>query len=460
MAELDAETLRELRKIKTAANLQNQAAQLSTPQGMQSYLEGIQSQLSGMKTSATDKTAAEANIAAIQADKAAAAKAKADAQKTLMEVTGALTPAGAVAAAAAGNVSRNPNVVQAKKDLAAAQQKLLDLQLLAARSGGGGGGGGDGTKSTKQTYTAPDGRIFTDLDEYNAYVTKLKQDEKTRQGQSAYDLLYQQFNAMGLGALVDPLKSFIIEGLSPAEFTLRLRDTDAYKKRFAANAARINKGLRALSEAEYINLEDQYQSVMRNYGLPASYYARGDMGRQEGFEKFIGFDVSPAELEDRIQTAYNRVINAAPEVSQALKTFYPDITNSDILAYSLDPEKALTEIRRKVTAAEIGGAALGAGLATDVARAEQLGRYGITGAAAQQGYQTIAGGLERGRQLSGLYQQPEYTQKTAEQEVFNLAGGAEAARERRKLTKLEQATFGGQTGMTGGALARDRAGTF
>jgi hypothetical protein len=332
--------------------------------------------------------------------------------------------------------------------------------LFTPKSTGGGGGGGGGGDTGAKTYTAPDGKIFTNLNDYNAYISQTQQAEKTRQGQSAYDLLYQQFNAMGLGALVDPLKSFITEGLSPAEFTLRLRETDAYKKRFAANAARINKGLRALSEAEYVGLEDQYQSVMRNYGLPASYYARGDMGRQEGFEKFIGFDVSPAELEDRIQTAYNRVINAAPEVSQALKTFYPDITNSDILAYSLDPEKALTEIRRKVTAAEIGGAALGAGLATDVARAEQLGRYGITAQQAQQGYQAIAGGLERGRQLSGLYQQPEYTQKTAEQEVFNLAGGTEAARERRKLTKLEQATFGGQTGMTGGALARDRAGTF
>jgi hypothetical protein len=49
-----------------------------------------------------------------------------------------------------------------------------------------------------------------------------------------------------------------------------LRGTDAYKKRFAANAARIAKGLGALSEAEYIGLEDQYQNIMRNYGLPQS----------------------------------------------------------------------------------------------------------------------------------------------------------------------------------------------
>ena len=58
---------------------------------------------------------------------------------------------------------------------------------------------------------------------------------------SAYDLLYQQFNDLGIGGLVPDLKGFIEEGISPAEFTLRLRQTDSYKKRFAANAQRINK---------------------------------------------------------------------------------------------------------------------------------------------------------------------------------------------------------------------------
>ena len=285
-------------------------------------------------------------------------------------------------------------------------------------------------------------------------------EEKRRRGQSAYNLLFEQFNQYGLGGLIAPLQEFITEGLSPAEFTIRLRETDAYKKRFAANAQRMAKGLRALSEAEYITLEDQYQNVMRNYGLPASYYARGDMGRQQGFEKFIAGDVSAAELEDRIQTAQNRVINAAPQVGEALRQFYPDISNGDILAYALDPEQALTNIKRKVAAAEIGAGALQAGLATGLARAEELQRYGVTGEAARTGYGAIAGGLERGRQLSGIYQQPEYTQQIAETEVFQLPTAEEARRQRTRLGKLEEATFGGTTGMTGGALARDRAGAF
>jgi hypothetical protein len=278
--------------------------------------------------------------------------------------------------------------------------------------------------------------------------------------QSAYDLLFQQFDAYGLGALVSPLKGLIESGISPAEFTIKLRETDAYKKRFAANSSRIQKGLRALSEAEYIGLEDQYQDVMRRYGLPENYYARGEMGRQEGFEKFIGGDVSPVELEDRIQTAQNRVINANPEVSKALREFYPDITGGDILAYALDPDKAITNIKRKVGAAEIGAGAMQAGLQTGLARAEELQRYGVTKETAQQGFGTIASGLERGRQLSSIYQQPTYTQQVAETEVFALPDADKARRQRRRLGQLETATFSGTTGITGGALDRERAGQY
>jgi hypothetical protein len=293
-----------------------------------------------------------------------------------------------------------------------------------------------------------------------ANEAKLAAEEKRLKGKSAYDLLFEQFNQYGMGALVEPLKGFIQDGLSSSEFTLKLRDTNAYKKRFAANASRIAKGLSALNEAEYIGLEDQYQNIMRQYGLPASYYTRGDMGRQEGFEKFLANDVSAAELEDRVMTAQSRVTNANPEVLASLKQFYPDITDGDILAYTLDPEKSLTDIKRKVTAAEIGGAAMQRGLGTTMNRAEELGAAGVTKQQAQQGFGAIAGGLTRGSQLASIYGEDPYTQTTAESEVFNVAGSTEAEKQRKKLTSLEKATFGGQSGVTSGALVRDRAGAY
>ena len=341
------------------------------------------------------------------------------------------------------SVTKPDGSIDTQKMLAILNSKGKVEGVLGGGTGMGGGGGIGGGAGGTGSLTGGAGTS-----------------EDIAKRQSAYDLLFEQFNQYGLGGLVAPLKGLIMQNVSPSEFTIRLRDTDAYKKRFAANAQRVAKGLSALSEAEYIGLEDQYQSIMRNYGLPASYYTRGEMGRQEGFEKFIAGDVSASELEDRIALAQNRVINAAPEIAASLKTYYPDITNSDILAYTLDPEKGLADIKRKVTAAEIGGAATMAGLTTDVKRAEELQRYGVTGETAREGFRTVAEVAPRGGQLAEFYKQTPYTQTTAEQEVFGLTGATEAAKQRKKLTSLEQAAFAGQAGVAGGALARDRAGAF
>ena len=93
-------------------------------------------------------------------------------------------------------------------------------------------------------------------------------------------------------------------------------------------------------------------------------------------------------------------------------------------------------------------------------RAEELGRFGVTGEAARQGFRAVAEVAPRGGQLAEFYRQTPYTQTTAEQEVFGLTGAVEAGRQRRKLTELETAAFSGQAGAAGGALARDRAGAF
>jgi hypothetical protein len=316
------------------------------------------------------------------------------------------------------------------------------LGTVSGGTGGGAGGGGGATPSGLKS----EAQIAAEA------AAAARQGER----QSAYDLLYSQFAQYGLQALVDPLKNLIVSGASPAEFTIKLRESEPYKKRFSANAQRVAKGLKAIDEATYLGLEDQYQNIMRNYGLPASYYNRGEMGIQEGFTKLIANDVSAVELEDRVMTAQQRVLKANPEVAYALKNFYPDITNGDILAYALDPQNALNNIKRKVTAAEIGGAALTQGLTTTALGAEGLAEYGITKQQAQQGYQTVAGILPRSTQLAEIYGEQPYDQATAESEVFGTLGQAEAKKRREKLVKLEQGAFSGASGAAQGALGRER----
>ena len=83
---------------------------------------------------------------------------------------------------------------------------------------------------------------------------------------------------------------------------------------------------------------------------------------------------------------------------------------------------------------------------------------GVNKASATEGYSAIGAGLQRGSELASIYGESPYSQATAESEVFKLTGAQEARKQRQKVTGLEKATFGGQTGLTGGALARDRAG--
>ena len=363
-------------------------------------------------------------------------------------------------------ISSSPNYVtpKATAEEPSAEEPSVDTSVV------------DKTTSTVKTSTlpsgtlsklvAPDGTVFDNAEAYAAYLGYLgnKQsafDTQKRASQSAFDLMYAEFANYGLGSLVEPLRGLVQNGISGDEFTLRLRETDAYKKRFSANAERIAKGLTALSESEYLDKEDKYQSVMRNYDLPASYYAKDSLGTQAGFNKLLANDVSAVELEDRLIQAKDRVINANPEVAQALKAYYPGIGDGDILAYVLDPQNALKDIQRKVSAAEIGGAARAQGLMTGVSRAEELAGLGVTKAQAQEGYTNVAAMAPRGSELSAIYGQDAYGQTEAEAEVFNTAGSAEAAKKRKKLVSLEQASFGGSSGV--GALGRDKGiygGTF
>jgi hypothetical protein len=381
------------------------------------------------------------------AKKEAAAIARGTATAASIEARGGINASGYYG----DSWSADKNLSDAEYAAIVAQGGNVGANLNAATAAKVANTGATGNNATTTTTTTAVSTLAADT------AAAIDKAQRT----SAYNILYEEFNKYGLGTLVSDIKNYLVNStFDPSEFSIQVQNTKAYQDRFSANKDRLAKGLTALRPADYIKMEDAYQNVMRNYGLPASYYTKDATGRQVGFEKLLANDVSNTELEDRIMTAQQRVVNANPEVMASLKAFYPGITNGDILAYTLDPSNAITDIKRKVTAAEIGGAATQAGLTTGMTRAEELGAAGITKAQAQQGFETVAGGAPRGGQLASMYGENPYTQTTAEQEVFGLSGKTEAATQRKKLTGLEKATFSGQSGATSTALVRDRAGGY
>lgn len=309
----------------------------------------------------------------------------------------------------------------------------------------------DGSESVRKKGTLK-------LDAENA--AKLAAEDKVLKGKSAYTILYNEFKRYGLESLVTELEEFIKDGLSESEFTLKLRGTDAYKIRFKGNERRIANGFAAIDEATYLGLEDRYQSIMQNYGMPDKYYARANkLGVQQYFEDAISNNVDPVTFEERIMEG-KKVIDANKTTLDAIKQFYPSLNDGDFLSYVLDSKNAISDIQRKVTSAEIGGAQLGAGLGATFAGAEALAKAGITGKQYQQAAPTIAGAALRGGQLASIYGEDPYTQQTAEQFVLNVPGSTDALKKTKKIYGLEQATFGAKTGISSSALARDRAGTY
>jgi hypothetical protein len=274
---------------------------------------------------------------------------------------------------------------------------------------------------------------------------------------SAYDILYKEFKANGLESLVSDAKNILLNEDSDAGRLLALRNSPSYVKRFGANEKRKQNGFAAIDEATYLGLEDRYQQIAQNYGLPSKYYSRGELGVQQYFEDAIAKNIDPVTFEERIVEG-QKVLNANKLVLDTAKKLYPELNDGDFLDYVLNPTNALSDIKRKVNAAQIGGAQVAAGLQATRTGIEDLINAGVTGEQYQSRASAISEGALRGGQLASIYGENPYTQQQAEQVALNIPGSTEALKQTKKVIGLEKASFGGGSGLTAGALARDRAG--
>ena len=275
---------------------------------------------------------------------------------------------------------------------------------------------------------------------------------KKQQTENAITVLSARFSQYGLDSLVSKIKELAVSGATEDTITLQLQETPEYKTRFKANQDRIKKGLRVLSPAEYLAIEDDYRQILRAYGLK-------QFDSDDYVTQFISNDISTTELSNRVVTAVQRVQNADPAVLTTLRGYY-GISDNDLVAYVLDPSQQFMKIERQVAAAEIGAAAGLQGIQPGVTVAEQLAAQGITKAQAQKGYATIADILPTAEKLSEIYQPvlEGYGLAEAEQEVFNTL--ASAQRKRQKLIEREAAAFSGTSGVGKSSLSRQVGGAI
>jgi hypothetical protein len=290
----------------------------------------------------------------------------------------------------------------------------------------------------------------------NATTSKPEISDATR---DAFAAMQDLFASYGLESLAGEISDYMAQGLTAGEALIKLKTNPggAYAKRFAGNFARTKNGLNAISEAAYLGLEASYAQTLKAYGL-------GNMvslNREENYKKFADYiagDISADEFKDRVDTVVKRVQNSDPSIKATLKSFYPEITDNDLVSYFLSPKENLPKLQEKVTASEIGAAALGAGLTTNVGSATDLAKYGIDQAEAREGYSTIAGVLPTATKLGDIYNESgiKYAQAEGEAEVFK--GSQDAATKRKRLASMERAAFGGSSGTGQSSLTRSTQG--
>ena len=220
---------------------------------------------------------------------------------------------------------------------------------------------------------------------------------------------------------------------------IQLRESEAFKRRFAANEARRAANKPAYSVSQYLQLESAYRQVLNAAGMPKDFY-----NDKEDFETFISNDISPDEVQYRVQQGYAAVQNADPAVVNELKTLY-GLDEGTLAAYFIDPNRTKDAVVRSARAAEVAAQARKqADIGLSAAQAEQLVLGGVTEQQAQQAFGDVRALQELTRPMVG-------EQALTQEELIQGVTGINAAAQQRvaKTARRRQATLqqGGQVGL-------------
>lgn len=278
----------------------------------------------------------------------------------------------------------------------------------------------------------------------NKYYEETGQYDKLLTGanRDAFLALKTLFDSYGLGSLADKIYGYVKNGESADTISIQLQDTPEYKQRFAGNEARKKNGLPVLSPAEYLATETSYKQIMAAAGMPSGFY-----DQNSDFNNWIGKNISPSEIQQRVDLATQATILANPDYRKALNQM--GIDDAHLTAYFLDTNRAMPYLQKAAATAQIGAEALRNNLQFDQGYAEQLATMGISADQARQGYQQIAGELDTMRALGSVYGE-DWNLKNSEAATFGTEGGVEAQKKQRRLMSQERGAFGGREGSAAG----------
>jgi PIN domain nuclease of toxin-antitoxin system len=297
--------------------------------------------------------------------------------------------------------------------------------------GGNGGGGTGGGGNTTPAPVIPAGVSQTATDVVNGFLKEA-----------------------GLGAISKEVWSQWTSGTTAAQIIDYVRTTPDYATRFPAMKA-LNAAGRNISEASYIAKEQADIEIMRQAGISDAIATNRTL-----LGDLIKNNVNIVELQKRTLLAQDSILSKDPSVLKYAKDAF-GLSAGDLMAFALAPEIALPVLEQQARAIQIGGAALQAGFATDMAsnelkksQAEALAAQGVTAEQAKTGFTNLAQMGQYGTALPGSNPAETLTQQELIDAQFGMSPEAIMKLQKAKQTKTAEFQQGGafaatQAGVTG-----------
>ena len=199
--------------------------------------------------------------------------------------------------------------------------------------------------------------------------------------------------------------------------------------------------------AEYVGTQSKMADVLRAANL-------GELATEEFLTGIIGKAIPASVFAERVTQIFDRIDFAPNEVKETIKTYYPNLTRTQIAKAIIGGEKSTKELARELAGYEVLTAAQQQGLGSQtlpggvtVERATELGAMGETYQSALGKFGRVAQALPTATKLAGISGTEALSQADLENIVFRNSVRETQALE--ALTKEEEARFAGRAGTIG-----------
>jgi len=219
-----------------------------------------------------------------------------------------------------------------------------------------------------------------------------------------------------------------------------VRDTVSYKATFKGNYDPETGEVR-MSESNYIASKSAFDATIASVNLNPEYFA-------DDFVTALENEISPSELINRVEGAYERVI----QQSDFMREFYSEnygieMTDSAILASLINPTVGDGILNRRIAVSEIGGEAAARGYGIDVGFGQRLAQAGVDKQAAGAFFGEAANLIPMMNVLSSRHSDPDDEFNLEDVSSAVLFDDPETRRRIRRAKAQESSTFTGGAGL-------------